>query len=181
MYKRFWDYFMLFGMAIVIIALDQWTKWLVRTNIELNQQMWAPWPWLIPYARIVNTTNTGAAFGMLQGFGGVFTVLAIIVILAILYYFPRIEHEDWPLRAAMGLQLGGALGNLIDRILQGHVTDFISIGRFAVFNIADASISLGVAVLIIGVWIKERQEKDKLEKLQAKVGPEPMPEEHNGE
>jgi signal peptidase II len=59
----------------------------------------------------------------------------------------------------MGLQLGGAAGNLIDRLLMHKVTDFISIGNFPVFNIADSSISVGVVVLLLGVWVKERLEK----------------------
>jgi signal peptidase II len=72
-----------------------------------------------------------------------------------------VEAEDWTLKLAMGLQLGGAAGNLIDRLLMGKVTDFISISVFPVFNIADASISVGVAVLLLGVWLKEREEKLK--------------------
>ena len=71
------------------------------------------------------------------------------------------EQEDWTLKLAMGLQLGGATGNLIDRLLMGKVTDFISILRFPVFNIADASITVGVLVLLLGVWINERLEKMK--------------------
>jgi signal peptidase II len=104
---------------------------------------------------------------MFQGASLVFTVLAFLVIAAILYYYPRVDAEDWPLRLAMGLQMGGALGNLGDRLTQnGQVTDFISVGSFPVFNIADSSISVGVAVLILGVWWKERQEK-KQASLQA--------------
>jgi signal peptidase II len=61
----------------------------------------------------------------------------------------------------MGMQLGGALGNLIDRVTRGEVTDFISVGNFAVFNIADASISVGVAVLLIGMWWKEKADSKK--------------------
>ncbi len=167
MKKRFWDYFLLFGITIIIIILDQWTKSLVRTHIAVNYGVWSPWPWLTPYARIINITNTGAAFGIFQGFGNIFTLLAIVVVLAITYYFPKVPREDWPLRVARGLQLGGALGNLIDRLYQGHVTDFVSLGRFAVFNVADASISTGVAVLLIGVWFKERQEKREQEKAAA--------------
>jgi signal peptidase II len=64
----------------------------------------------------------------------------------------------------MGLQLGGALGNLIDRLTIGYVVDFISIGNFPVFNVADASISTGVAVLILGVWFKERSERSSRQK-----------------
>jgi signal peptidase II len=152
---------MLFGIAGAIVALDQWTKWLVRTNLHF-QSSWLPqgWEWLSPYARIVNWNNSGAAFGMFQSASLVFTVLAFLVIAAILYYYPKVETEDWPLRVAMGMQMGGALGNLIDRLTQGgSVTDFISVGTFPVFNVADASISIGVVVLILGVWWKERQEK----------------------
>jgi signal peptidase II len=149
------DYVYLLGIAGIIIILDQWTKWLVRTNLAY-QETWSPWPWLEPYARIVHWSNTGAVFGILPGFGGIFTILAVVVGIVILIYFPQVPKEEWPLRAAMGLQLGGAMGNLIDRITIGSVTDFISVGTFAVFNIADASISVGVAVLIIGMWIKER-------------------------
>jgi signal peptidase II len=83
------------------------------------------------------------------------------VILAIIYYYPQVEAEDWTLKLAMGLQLAGAGGNLVDRLLMGKVTDFISVGSFPVFNIADASISVGVVVLLLGVWFKEQQEKKK--------------------
>jgi signal peptidase II len=140
----------------LIIALDQWTKCLVRSNLNLSES-WSPWEWLAPYARIVNWKNTGAAFGMFQDFNTVFTVLAVVVSLAILYYFTRVTKEDWPLRIALSMQMGGAIGNLIDRLTQGYVTDFVSIGRFAVFNVADSSISVGVVVLVIGIWWRERQ------------------------
>ncbi|HNN14267.1 MAG TPA: signal peptidase II [Anaerolineales bacterium] len=156
------DYWLLFGVAGLSIALDQWTKWLVRTNIEFGGQ-WLPdaLMWLSPYARIVHWSNSGAAFGMFQDGNLVFTVLAFVVISAILYYYPQVENDDWTLKLAMGLQLGGAAGNLIDRLLAGQVTDFISVSVFPVFNIADASITVGVLVLLLGVWIKERREKLK--------------------
>jgi signal peptidase II len=154
------DYLILLGLGGVVIALDQWTKWLVRANIPY-QSTWLPngLTWLSPYARIVNWNNSGAAFGSFQNGNSVFTVLAILVICAILYYYPRVEESDWTLRLAMGLQLGGAAGNLVDRLLMQKVTDFISIGNFPVFNIADSSISIGVVVLLLGVWIKEYHEK----------------------
>lgn len=154
------DYLTLFGVAGAIIAFDQWTKWLVRTNIEFGAQ-WLPeqLSWLGPYARIVHWYNSGAAFGMFQNGNLVFTILAFVVIIAIIYYYPRVEADDWTLKLAMGLQLGGAAGNLVDRLLVGKVTDFISIGVFPVFNIADSSITIGVIVLLLGVWVKERSEK----------------------
>jgi signal peptidase II len=154
------DYLMLFGMAGVVVALDQWTKWLVRQNLPF-QGTWLPeWlNWLSPYARIVHWYNSGAAFGMFQNGNMVFTILAFIVIAAILYYYPQVEASDWTLRLAMGLQLAGAAGNLLDRLIMGKVTDFISVGTFPVFNVADSSISVGVVILLLDVWIKERNEK----------------------
>jgi signal peptidase II len=149
------SYGYLIPLAGLVVAVDQWTKCLVRSHLVL-QETWSPWAWLAPYARIVNWKNTGAAFGMFQNFNVVFSVLAVIVTLVILFYYPRVPKEDWPLRIALGLQMGGALGNLIDRLTQGFVTDFVSIGRFAVFNVADGSISVGVAVLVIGIWLRER-------------------------
>ena len=167
--KNYWS---IFTIAAVIVALDQWTKWLVRTNIPAGQS-WLPdsLAWLSPYARIVHWYNRGAAFGMFQEGGMIFTVLAFIVIGAILYYYPQVSRGDWPLRLAMSMQLGGALGNLIDRLTIGHVTDFISVGRFPVFNIADSSITVGVVVLLLGVWWQERNAKK--EKLQSAAADQP--------
>jgi signal peptidase II len=172
--KYIWDYIYLIGIAGVIVALDQWTKHLVRTQIPFGKS-WSPWPWLEPYVRIVHWQNTGAAFGMFQGFGMVFTVLAFLVAIAILYYFPRVPRSEWALRVAMVMQMGGAVGNLIDRLTQGTVTDFVSVGTFAVFNVADASISVGTAVLIIAVWLSERKQKKQAQANpeQAMISPDP--------
>ena len=159
--RHYWrDYGVLVVVAGAIVALDQWTKWLVRSALPF-QATWLPeWlEWLRPYARIVHWNNSGAAFGSFQNGNSVFTVLAIVVILAILYYYPRVDARDWTLRLAMGLQLGGAAGNLIDRLQMSRVTDFISIGSFPVFNVADSAISIGVAVLLLGVWMREREMK----------------------
>jgi signal peptidase II len=159
--KYVWMYLKLLGIAGAVVALDQWTKWLVRENISFATQ-WLPegLQWLLPYARLVYWHNTGAAFGMFQDAAAVFTVLAFVVIGAILFYYPQIEGEGWLFRLALGLQLAGAAGNLIDRLTQGgKVTDFISIGTFPVFNVADSAISVGTAVLILGVWLNERARK----------------------
>ena len=165
------DYLMLLGIGGAIVALDQWTKWLVHTNIEFGAQ-WLPESllWLSPYARIVHWYNSGAAFGMFQNGNIVFTTLAFIVIGAIIYYYPRVEMDDWTLKLAMGLQLGGAAGNLVDRLRVGRVTDFISVGNFPVFNVADSSITVGVLVLLLGVWIKERSDKLKAAEQVSAVG-----------
>jgi len=161
--KNHWlDYLILFLFGGVIIGLDQWTKALVRANVPVGTD-WLPagLAWLLPYARIRHWYNSGAAFGIFQNGNLVFTILAIIVIILILYYFPRTQRNDWWLRVAMVMQFAGAAGNLIDRLFFKQVTDFISAGNFAIFNLADASISTGVVVLLIGVWLKEMEEKKR--------------------
>jgi len=154
------DYYFLGAISGAIILLDQVTKFLVRTYLPVNG-IWAPWDWLMPYARLFHTQNTGVAFGMFQGANLIFAVLAVIVSAAIIYYFPRVAKSDWTLRVALSMQLAGAVGNLIDRIFVGQVTDFISVGRFAIFNIADSSITIGVIILLVGVWLQERKAKEK--------------------
>ena len=160
MSKYLKDYMWLALLVGIVVSLDQWTKALVRNNLQFSYT-WTPWDWLAPYARIVNWKNTGAAFGLGQNLNPntPLMILAVIVIVMILYYYPQIPLTDWPLRLALGLQISGALGNLIDRIARGYVTDFISVGSFPVFNIADSSISIGVAVLVIGMWVQERKTK----------------------
>ncbi len=161
MKKLLRTYSLLIIVAIIIISLDQYTKYLVRQNLDLWTETWVPWDWMLPYMRIVHVPNTGVAFGMFQGFGDIFSIIAVIVVLIIIFYFPRVPESDWSLRLAMSLQLSGAIGNLIDRLVIGHVTDFVSVGNFPVWNIADASITIGVVVLVLGVWITESQEKKK--------------------
>ncbi len=157
MKKNIRDYAILIFTGLVIVILDQFTKNLVRQNLDYSQIWYPPgMDWLYPYAYVVHWYNKGAAFGMFQDGSMVFTVLAVIISILIIIYFPRIAKEDWPLRLALGLQLGGAIGNLIDRLTVGHVTDFIAIGEFPVFNVADAAITMGVVVLIIGMWINEK-------------------------
>jgi signal peptidase II len=165
-FKKLWKtYWLLILVTGSILILDQISKAYIRATFIQGVDMWAPWPWLLPYARIIHITNTGVAFGMFQGMSTVFGLLAAIVSIAIIYYYPRVPKEDWLLRLAMALQLAGALGNLIDRIFNdGHVTDFISVGNFAVFNVADASITIGVGLLILALWLQEdREKKEKQE------------------
>lgn len=165
----------MFGIAGLIVALDQWTKGLVRDNLVLGGT-WLPesLAWLSPYARIVNWYNTGAAFGLFQNGSVIFATLAFIVICALIYYFPQVDKKDWTLRLAMSMQLAGASGNLIDRLMRdGRVTDFISVGTFPVFNVADASISVGTVVLLLGVYLQERAAQKKViseEVISEKVG-----------
>ena len=154
------DYGFLIGIAVSVVILDQLTKYLVRTYLAVGET-WVPFEWLRPYARIVHWNNTGAAFGIFPSAGGIFTVVAVLVIGAILVYFPRVPRQQVVVRIALALQLGGAAGNLVDRLLHGPVIDFVSVGNFAVFNVADSCITIGAVLLVGALWFEERQSKDK--------------------
>jgi signal peptidase II len=169
------DYLTLFGIGGAIIILDQTTKVLVRRNLALGE-WWSPTEWLEPYLRIVNWKNTGAAFGILPSLGDFIAILAVVVAVAIVYYFPRVPRDDWTLRLAMGLEFGGAIGNLFDRLTIGWVTDFVSIWRFPVFNVADLCITLGVIVLLLGVWSQERNKDSSSDPFE-----EELPTENNSD
>jgi signal peptidase II len=158
--KHLSDYLFLFLIAGTVIVLDQLTKFWIRQNLALGEVL-RPDLWISNYARILYWKNTGAAFGMFQNLGGVFSVFSLIVSVIIVYYFPQIPRQDWLIRLAMGMLLGGAVGNLISRLSQGYVTDFISVGSFPVFNVADASISVGVVILFFGMWMQERNKKNE--------------------
>ncbi|MCJ7519380.1 MAG: signal peptidase II [Anaerolineaceae bacterium] len=165
MKKALKSYSVLIPTAGVLIALDQWTKAIVRQNLNLGE-MWMPLDWLSPYARIVHWYNTGVAFGMFRDKNLLFSILALAISVFLIIFYPKLTEEDWFLRIALGMQLGGSLGNLIDRVTIGHVTDFISVGNFPVFNFADASISVGVVVMILGLWIEDRKENQKKKALE---------------
>jgi len=153
--NKYWLFVVIAGS---IIALDQITKAVVRNNIPFGGS-WMPWDWLQPFFRFVHWENTGAAFGFFQGGGTIFAILAVIIGLFILSYYPQIPENEKLMRVAMAMQFAGAMGNLIDRIFRGPVTDFISVGDFPVFNVADSSITIGVGLLLLTFWLSERKEK----------------------
>lgn len=155
--QAFWSYVLLLAIAGTVILLDQATKIWVRDNLAYGESF-IPWPDIAPFARILHWRNTGAAFGLFQDGGGIFAILAVVVGAMIIFYYPKIQRGDWALRLAMGLQLGGAVGNLLDRLQHGHVTDFVSVSNFPVFNIADTSITFGVLILLVGVWFGSGEE-----------------------
>ncbi len=145
------------GAALVVILLDQLTKALVRTFIDTGD-IWPSSGWPV---RLNHVTNSGAAFGILQDQTVFLIVTALIGLVAIyLYYrFPPFEHPVASL--AVGMMLGGAAGNLVDRVRLGEVTDFISFPHYPSFNVADSSITIGIAVLIIGAAFLSERPKPK--------------------
>jgi len=168
--KAYWlDYVILALTAGAIVFLDQWTKSWVRANVPVGSD-YIPesLAWLEPFARIRHWHNTGTIFGLFKDASMVFTVLAFVVIGLILFFYPQTPRKEWWLRVVLGIQLGGAIGNLTDRLMFGRVTDFISVGNFAIFNVADASISVGAAILILVIFLETRAEKKRLAALQEK-------------
>jgi signal peptidase II len=138
-------------VAAVVIVLDKLTKDWVRQHIPLNG-FTIPIPSLGEYFVFEHVNNHGAAFGILQNQGTLFIAIAFIVAIAILIYARYLPLDQWLVRVLLGLQLGGAIGNVIDRINQGFVTDFIKMGipgryYWPNYNIADSSIVTGVIAL----------------------------------
>lgn len=134
-----------FLIAAMVIAADQYTKWLVRTNLLRGED----WQHSLAFVKIVHVTNSGAAFGILQGQTPFLIVTSLLGLAAIVLYYVYPPMDHGLIRIALGMQLGGAAGNLIDRVRLGEVTDFIDVGRFPTFNVADASISTSIAVVLI--------------------------------
>lgn len=150
-------YGLLLSVALICVIIDQVTKRIVEANIDL----YATVPFLDPYLNWTRTQNFGASFGLFQNGGLFFIIVAVIVAGVILYYVPKLPAHDWLSRVALGLQLGGAMGNLIDRLRQGYVTDFIhlripQIGfDWPVSNFADIFIVSGVILLIISSFVND--------------------------
>jgi len=169
--KRFFStYWGLFITAGSIVALDWWTKQLVRAHIPFGTS-WLPagWEWLAHNfnVRLVHWANKGAAFGMFQSGSKIFMILAFVVIGIIIYYYGIVEPKDWLLRLGLSMQLAGAAGNLISRLtLDGEVTDFIAVGTFPVFNVADSSITVGTCILLLGIWLNERHQREQSNQTQ---------------
>lgn len=147
----------LFALVVVVIVLaDQATKWIVVRSLVPGH----PWPGRETLVgRVFSFThvhNTGVAFGMFQGTSNLFVVVSLAVVAALLVYRHRLASDSQWLQLALGLQIGGALGNLTDRLRLGHVTDFLDFKVWPVFNIGDSSIVLGVLLLAWYLWQDER-------------------------
>src|SRR5881409_2208622 len=144
-------------VAAAVFALDRVTKSWVEQNIALGSAR----PIAGDYVRIVHAQNTGAAFGLLPERTTLLSVLSVVAVLAIVYYYRQIASNSALVSATLGMQLGGAFGNLLDRVTQGYVVDFVDVGlgdiRFWAFNVADSSIVVGIFVVTIGLWYEERR------------------------
>jgi len=144
--KSAWRNLAMFAIAVVVVILDQYTKAQVREHLPLNES-WNPIPWLDRFVTFTYTRNVGAAFGLFPALSSVFKVIPIIVVGAIVFYFRKLAATSWLLQVAFGFEMAGALGNLIDRLTVGYVTDFVDVRIWPIFNVADASIVFGTALL----------------------------------
>lgn len=136
------------AIALVIMIADQASKAWVNENIPLNGSI-EFMPWLRNWFVLTHITNSGAAFGIFPQMGLVFTFVALIVSFVIVLYHRSLPPGQWLVRLSLGLQLGGALGNLIDRLRYGYVVDMFYVRFWPVFNIADLAIVSGVVLLMV--------------------------------
>ncbi|QTD42389.1 signal peptidase II [Sporosarcina sp. Te-1] len=153
-----------YGIAIVIILLDQLTKWLVVRNMELGEKITL----LDPYIGLLSHRNRGAAWGMLEGQMWLFYVVTILVVGGIIYFFQKEGKANRLFAVSLMFLLGGAIGNFIDRIWRKEVVDFVDIlipvikYDFPIFNVADAALTVGVVLIIVHVILEEKKNKKKV-------------------
>lgn len=139
-----------FSIALLVVILDQLVKFLIKKNFQLNQST----PLIKNIFHLTYVTNTGSAFGLFKGLNVFFILFSIIVVIAIFYYLKRIVKNEKMLQFAIGLLLGGTIGNLIDRMVYGHVIDFIDFRIWPVFNVADSAVTISVLFMIFLLWEK---------------------------
>ena len=150
-------------LAAIAVALDQWIKYLVETRLILHEQVD-----VLPFLALYRTYNTGIAFSMLSSFGDTgLIVMSLAVIAFVLYLAIRSTDEQRLARLGFALVIGGAIGNLIDRAVYGHVIDYVlfhtPVWSFAVFNLADAFITVGAAAVILDEFLARRRERRRQE------------------
>jgi len=153
-------------LSAVVVAVDLWSKFVTNSSLKYGVPVE-----VLPVFDLRLSYNTGAAFSFLADAGGLqrwlFVLIAVVVSGVLLVWMKRTPRWQWWVGVAQALVLGGALGNLYDRVVHGYVIDFISLHYgeyyFAVFNLADVAISLGATLLIIDMLFLEGKVRDKNE------------------
>ncbi|MGP2493821.1 signal peptidase II [Mesorhizobium sp. PUT5] len=144
-------------LVIVALLVDQWIKYLVETRLEFQQPVE-----MLPFLALYRTYNTGIAFSMLSSFGDTGLIaVAVAVVAFVLYLAVRTPPGHVLARIGFALIVGGALGNLIDRVVYGHVIDYVlfhtPVWSFAVFNLADAFITVGAGLVVLDEFVAWRR------------------------
>ncbi|WP_374721938.1 signal peptidase II [Peribacillus tepidiphilus] len=148
-------------IALFVIALDQLTKWLIVKRMELGESIEV----IENFLYITSHRNKGAAWGILQGQMWFFYIITVIVIIGLVYYIQKMGRNHYLLGVSLGMMLGGAIGNFIDRLFRKEVVDFVNTYpfgyNFPVFNVADSALCIGVAMLMIYMFFEEKLLKEK--------------------
>jgi signal peptidase II len=151
-------------VAVVVFALDRITKIVVESRVPPGSSVDVVGQWV----RVSHVTNSGAAFGLLPERTTLLSILSVVAVLAIVFYYRRLAADSRLIAATLGMQLGGAFGNLVDRVGQGYVVDFVDVGipggvRFWAFNVADSSIVVGIIAVTALLWWQERRQPRDLQ------------------
>jgi len=158
--RRFWPLWAYHAVAVIVFILDYVSKKIIARTVELDTERISV---LGDFFIITHIRNRGAAFGMLQGGRWFFLAVTIVVLVGILWYMRRSYRTGNPLLLfALGMILGGAVGNFLDRARYGEVVDFLQFNfgsyTFPIFNLADSAIVCGVALVILDALLTAKQE-----------------------
>jgi len=148
--------------ALLVVVADQLSKTWIRSNLAVGHSLPE-----VGFFRLTHVRNTGAAFGLFQGQSGPLTIVAIVGIMVLLLYallvyrqFPFLDST--PVKVTLGLVLGGTVGNLTDRIRFGYVTDFVDVGFWPAFNVADSAIVIGTILFAYSLISRARAGKHQI-------------------
>ncbi|WAA13664.1 signal peptidase II [Fervidibacillus halotolerans] len=151
--------FIYYVVSLIVILLDQFTKWLIVSKLELYESFSV----IDGFLYITSHRNKGAAWGILEGQMWFFYLITVFVIVFLVYYIQKHGKEKRFFSFSLALILGGAIGNFIDRIFRKEVVDFIDVYIFSydypIFNVADSALVIGVGLLIIQMIMEEKQRK----------------------
>lgn len=146
------------AVSLVVLALDQLSKaWAVR--LLGSQEGVTIIPVVGDWLRLVFVKNTGVAFGLFQSMPQLFTITSLLITAGALYFYRyHLPTESRWIQTSIGLIVGGALGNVLDRVRLGYVVDFVSVGWWPVFNLADSAICIGVTLLAIFLLLTDAEQ-----------------------
>jgi signal peptidase II len=152
------DEMLFYILVAAVVAIDQWVKYYIRASMEIGESV----PLLEGVINLTSHRNPGAAFGILEGQQWFFLLSTLAVVIGVLYFRAKGEFKGRLLmEIGVALLIGGAIGNAIDRMLFGVVTDFFDLQwvRFAIFNVADVAINLGVGLMGVAVLLDSLKQK----------------------
>ncbi|HJA42026.1 MAG TPA: signal peptidase II [Firmicutes bacterium] len=152
----------LYIVLLLVIGIDQLTKWLVLKNMYVTESISI----IGEFLKFTSHRNRGAAWGMLEGQFWLFYIVTAIVVGFILYYIIRFKITDFLSLLTFGFIMGGAVGNFLDRFFRGEVVDFIEVNfsfynRFPIFNIADAALTIGVLLFAFVILTEGKAAKEE--------------------